>query len=89
MLPLVKLLGIGLGFSLYHFVAWLDFSSFDDFSLVCSLTDPDARSFPFLHPCCQQIFSEVNLMVGYVVGRLGLFGMAPLEGSLHVCAAQR
>ncbi|OLP97152.1 Cytosolic carboxypeptidase 6 [Symbiodinium microadriaticum] len=47
-LPLVKLLGIGLGFSLYHFV---------------------------------------NLMVGYVVGRLGLFGMAPLEGSLHVCDA--
>ncbi|CAE7615106.1 tmem144A [Symbiodinium natans] len=47
-LPLVKLLGIGLGFSLYHFV---------------------------------------NLMVGYIVGRLGLFDMARLEGNLHVCDA--
>lgn len=45
-LPLVKLLGIGLGFSLYHFV---------------------------------------NLMVGYVVGRFGLFQMERLQGNLLVC----
>mmetsp|Transcript_50375 Transcript_50375/g.155751 ORF Transcript_50375/g.155751 Transcript_50375/m.155751 type:complete len:427 (+) Transcript_50375:64-1344(+) len=45
-LPLVKLLGIGLGFSLYHFV---------------------------------------NLMVGYVVGRFGVFGVSRLQGSLELC----
>eukprot|EP00931_Biecheleriopsis_adriatica_P027709 TRINITY_DN16617_c0_g1_i3.p1 TRINITY_DN16617_c0_g1~~TRINITY_DN16617_c0_g1_i3.p1 ORF type:complete len:469 (+),score=68.18 TRINITY_DN16617_c0_g1_i3:55-1461(+) len=45
-LPLVKLLGIGLGFSLYHFV---------------------------------------NLVVGYVVGRFGIFGMEPLQGNVQVC----
>jgi len=45
-LPLVKLLGIGLGFSLYHFV---------------------------------------NLVVGYLVGRLGLFGVPVLQGDLHIC----
>ncbi|CAE7612148.1 tmem144B [Symbiodinium natans] len=49
-LPLVKLLGIGLGFSLYHFQ---------------------------------------NMIVGYVVGRNGLFGLPTLEpafdGSLYVC----
>jgi len=47
-LPLVKLLGLGLGFSLYHFV---------------------------------------NLMVGYIVGRVGLFGVAPLRGNLLLCDA--
>ncbi|CAE8673322.1 unnamed protein product [Polarella glacialis] len=47
-LPLVKLLGIGLGFSLYHFV---------------------------------------NLIVGYVVGRFGLFGMKELTGSVALCDA--
>lgn len=49
-LPLVKLLGIGLGFSLYHFV---------------------------------------NLVVGYIVGRNGMFGVPSLqvafEGSLYFC----
>jgi len=45
-LPLVKLLGIGLGFSLYHFV---------------------------------------NLMVGYCIGRFGLFGVTPLTGELIYC----
>merc|ERR1719195_1791650 len=45
-LPLVKLLGIGLGFSLYHFV---------------------------------------NLIVGYVVGRFGIFGVKPLQGNIPVC----
>lgn len=45
-LPLVKLLGIGLGFSLYHFV---------------------------------------NLMVGYCIGRFGLFGVTPLTGQLVYC----
>lgn len=40
-LPLVKLLGIGLGFSLYHFV---------------------------------------NLMVGYLIGRFGFFGIPRLQG---------
>lgn len=47
-LPTVKLLGIGLGFSLYHFV---------------------------------------NLMVGYGVGRWGLFGLPKLEGTLSACDA--
>ncbi|CAJ1449489.1 unnamed protein product [Effrenium voratum] len=46
-LPLVKLLGIGLGFSLYHFV---------------------------------------NLMVGYCIGRFGLFGVKKLSGELWICA---
>eukprot|EP00427_Karlodinium_veneficum_P035116 CAMPEP_0169285746 /NCGR_PEP_ID=MMETSP1016-20121227/58882_1 /TAXON_ID=342587 /ORGANISM="Karlodinium micrum, Strain CCMP2283" /LENGTH=444 /DNA_ID=CAMNT_0009375313 /DNA_START=30 /DNA_END=1360 /DNA_ORIENTATION=- len=49
-LPLVKLLGIGLGFSMYHFV---------------------------------------NLAVGYVTGRFGLFGVPPMSevfpGSYVVC----
>lgn len=45
-LPLVKLLGIGLGFSLYHFV---------------------------------------NLMVGYNIGRFGIFGMEPLKGDVKIC----
>lgn len=45
-LPLVKLLGIGLGFSLYHFV---------------------------------------NLMVGYCIGRFGLFGVKKLTGELIYC----
>eukprot|EP00913_Durusdinium_trenchii_P012808 g12026.t1 len=49
-LPLVKLLGIGLGFSLYHFQ---------------------------------------NMIVGYLVGRNGLFGLPRLQpafaGSLYVC----
>jgi len=45
-LPLVKLLGIGLGFSLYHFV---------------------------------------NLMVGYCIGRFGLFGVKTLSGQLIFC----
>lgn len=45
-LPLVKLLGIGLGFSLYHFV---------------------------------------NLMVGYGIGRFGIFGMEPLKGDVKIC----
>eukprot|EP00928_Gymnodinium_smaydae_P045812 TRINITY_DN30494_c0_g1_i1.p1 TRINITY_DN30494_c0_g1~~TRINITY_DN30494_c0_g1_i1.p1 ORF type:complete len:521 (-),score=124.41 TRINITY_DN30494_c0_g1_i1:408-1970(-) len=45
-LPLVKLLGIGLGFSLYHFV---------------------------------------NLVVGYLVGRFGFFGLNQLEGTIWVC----
>ncbi|CAJ1405172.1 unnamed protein product [Effrenium voratum] len=45
-LPLVKLLGIGLGFSLYHFV---------------------------------------NLMVGYCIGRFGLFGVKKLSGELWIC----
>jgi glucose uptake protein GlcU len=49
-IPLVKILGIGLGFSLYHFV---------------------------------------NLVVGYLTGRLGFFGVRPLQqkfdGSLHIC----
>jgi glucose uptake protein GlcU len=45
-LPLVKLLGIGLGFSLYHFV---------------------------------------NMVTGYIVGRFGIFGLAPMTGNLPVC----
>ena len=45
-LPLVKLLGIGLGFSLYHFV---------------------------------------NLVVGYNIGRFGIFGMEKLEGNVQIC----
>eukprot|EP00928_Gymnodinium_smaydae_P027105 TRINITY_DN21073_c0_g1_i1.p1 TRINITY_DN21073_c0_g1~~TRINITY_DN21073_c0_g1_i1.p1 ORF type:complete len:477 (+),score=62.63 TRINITY_DN21073_c0_g1_i1:203-1432(+) len=45
-LPLVKLLGIGLGFSLYHFV---------------------------------------NLIVGYSVGRFGLFGVPQLQGCVGLC----
>ena len=45
-LPLVKLLGIGLGFSLYHFV---------------------------------------NLMVGYCIGRFGLFGVKQIKGEILYC----
>ncbi|CAE7402574.1 TMEM144 [Symbiodinium natans] len=47
-LPVVKLLGIGPGFSLYHFV---------------------------------------NLVVGYVIGRFGIFGMESLRGNVKVCDA--
>ncbi|CAE7713359.1 TMEM144, partial [Symbiodinium sp. KB8] len=47
-LPVVKLLGIGPGFSLYHFV---------------------------------------NLVVGYVIGRFGIFGMESLHGNVKVCDA--
>ncbi|CAK9030903.1 Transmembrane protein 144 homolog A (Transmembrane protein 144 homolog 1), partial [Durusdinium trenchii] len=45
-LPLVKLLGIGLGFSLYHFV---------------------------------------NLVVGYGIGRFGIFNMEKLTGNVEIC----
>jgi len=45
-LPLVKLLGIGIGFSLYH---------------------------------------VVNLIVGYITGRFGLFGMHRMVGCLPLC----
>eukprot|EP00929_Paragymnodinium_shiwhaense_P063734 TRINITY_DN31870_c0_g1_i1.p1 TRINITY_DN31870_c0_g1~~TRINITY_DN31870_c0_g1_i1.p1 ORF type:complete len:439 (-),score=68.62 TRINITY_DN31870_c0_g1_i1:233-1549(-) len=47
-LPLVKLLGIGLGFSLYHFV---------------------------------------NLIVSYIIGRFGLFGVNQLKGNFYACDA--
>lgn len=76
-LPLVKLLGIGLGS--------LDQLGLCVFREVCPAVG-DYDSTVRANALRFSLYHFVNLMVGYVVGRRGYFNMEKLKGNLLICA---